>query len=156
MMDFVAHSIPKIWINFLKFNVAASRTENTGSPNQDRHNAESFSSKNSTPNWLASNGMYSMMARRTRQSLSSASSTIAGNSGCDNTSTPMILFTASSFEMIFRRTSGISSLSRRKKRSSKSLIAASFSKSGASPNTTEASEAIVNQANARRVSTKHG
>ncbi len=58
--------------------VAASRMLYTVSPNQDMHRLESCSSKNSLPSCVASRGMYSMIACRTRHDLSSASSTMAG------------------------------------------------------------------------------
>eukprot|EP00123_Amoebidium_parasiticum_P015460 comp22982_c0_seq1/m.36571 comp22982_c0_seq1/g.36571 ORF comp22982_c0_seq1/g.36571 comp22982_c0_seq1/m.36571 type:complete len:305 (+) comp22982_c0_seq1:1001-1915(+) len=83
--------------------------ENTQSLSQVMQRLLSLSSKNSRPSCSASRGTYSMMARRTRHCLSSASSTMAGRSACDSSSIPTTLFTASSFEMIFKRTSGNSS-----------------------------------------------
>lgn len=53
------------------------------------HRAPSLSSKNSTPNWLASKGMYSIIASLTLQCLSSASLTIAGNRDWDKRSIPI-------------------------------------------------------------------
>jgi len=51
--------------------------------------APSLSSIKPTPNWLANKGMYSIMASRTLQYLSSASSTMAGRSDCDSKSIPI-------------------------------------------------------------------
>jgi hypothetical protein len=48
-----------------------------------------LSSKKPTPNWLANKGMYSIMASRTLQCLSSESSTMAGRSDCDSKSIPI-------------------------------------------------------------------
>ena len=74
----LAHSTPNTSVNFFRLMVAASRMLYTVSPNQDMHRLESCSSKNSLPNCVASSGMYSMIACRTRHDLSSASSTMAG------------------------------------------------------------------------------
>lgn len=49
--------------------------------------------KNSAPSWLASRGMCSRIASRTRQCLSSASSSIAGSKLCASSSMPMTWFT---------------------------------------------------------------
>lgn len=89
---FFAQSQPNISTSCLRFVVAASRTENTVSPNQEMHSCNSLSSKNSTPSWEAKNGMYSMMAKRTRHCLSSASSTMAGSKENDSRSTPMTIW----------------------------------------------------------------
>ena len=51
--------------------------------------APSLSSKNPTPNWLANNGIYSIIASLTLQCLSSASSTMAGNKDWESRSIPM-------------------------------------------------------------------
>jgi len=51
--------------------------------------APNLSSKNPTPNWLANKGIYSIIASRTLQCLSSASSTMAGNKDWDNRSIPI-------------------------------------------------------------------
>jgi len=61
----------------------------TLSCNHCMQRAPSLSSKNPTPNWLANKGMYSIIASRTLQCLSSASSTIAGNSDWDSRSIPI-------------------------------------------------------------------
>ena len=128
MMASFAHSTPKTSVSFLRLCVAASRIEKTVSPNQPIQRAASFSSKNLTPNWLANNGMYSIMASLTRHCLSSASWTIAGRSDCERSSMPITNYvrseiihryfenyapwlTSSSFEMMWRRTSGNSSFS---------------------------------------------
>ena len=111
MMAALAQSTPKTSVSFLRFCVAASRIEKTVSPSQLMHRLPSFSSKNCTPSWLASKGMYSMMASRTRHCLSSASCTMAGSSDCESSSMPITWLTSSSLEMMCRRTSGNSSLS---------------------------------------------
>lgn len=64
---------------YLIVNMEARTTKQTLSCNHCMHRAPSLSSKKLTPNWLASNGIYSIIASRTLQCLSSASSTIAGN-----------------------------------------------------------------------------
>src|SRR6267142_870331 len=74
----LAHSTPKTSVSFFRLMVAASRMLYTVSPNQDMHRLESCSSKNSLPSCVASSGIYSMIACRTRHDLSSASSTMAG------------------------------------------------------------------------------
>ena len=61
----------------------------TESPSQDIHKLPSSSSKKGLPNWVARRGMYWIMACRTRQDLSSASSTIAGSKLSDNNSIPI-------------------------------------------------------------------
>ncbi len=61
----------------------------TWSPSHCMQRAPSLSSKKSTPSWLAKRGMYSMIAKRTRQCRSSANSTIAGNNDCDSRSMPI-------------------------------------------------------------------
>lgn len=94
---------------------------------------------------FARSGIYSMMARRTRHCLSSANSTIAGSNDCDKRSIPITvpsvadgepsqsdveqfneggvpLLTASSFEMMFRRTSGNSSFKSVRNRGSRCSI----------------------------------
>ena len=75
----LAHSGPNSWARRCKLMVAASLMEYTESSSHLRHWGPSFSSKKSAPSWLANKGMYSMIARRTRQCLSSASSSIAGS-----------------------------------------------------------------------------
>ena len=89
MMASLAQSTPKTSVSFFRFCVAASRIEKTVSPSQLMHKLLSFSSKNVTPSWLASNGIYSIIANRTRHCLSSASWTIAGSSDCERSSMPM-------------------------------------------------------------------
>lgn len=129
MMALLAHPTPKTSVSFFKFLVAASRIEKTVSPSQLMQSVLSLSSKKSCPSWPASNGMYSMMANRTRHCLSSANCTMAGSSDCDRSSIPMTeensapitdhwpgevdspLLTSSSFEIMWRRTSGNSSFS---------------------------------------------
>ena len=129
MMASLAQATPKTSVSFLRFCVAASRMLKTVSPSQLMHRLLSFSSKKVTPSWLASSGMYSMMARRTRHCLSSANCTMAGSSDCERSSMPMTdddlaqpkggkggsrlapLFTSSSLEIMWRRTSGNSSFS---------------------------------------------
>lgn len=61
----------------------------TLSCNHCMQRAPNLSSKNPTPNWLANKGIYSIIASRTLQCLSSASSTMAGNSDWDNRSIPI-------------------------------------------------------------------
>lgn len=132
MMASLAHSTPNTSVSFFRLCVAASRMEKTVSPSHPMHRLLSFSSKNLTPSWLASRGMYSMMARRTRHCLSSARLTMAGSSETDRGSMPMTFkslayqgfsrfhgmghsfvpwLTSSSFEMMWSLTSGNSSLS---------------------------------------------
>ena len=70
---------PKDFCQLFKICVEASRMEKTVSPSQLMHKLLSFSSKKLTPSWLARRGTYSIIARRTRHCLSSASCTMAGN-----------------------------------------------------------------------------
>src|SRR6266849_5788318 len=88
MADF-DHSTPKTSVNFFRLIVAASRILKTVSPSQDMQRLPSCSSKKGFPSWLASRGMYSMIAWRTRHDLSSASSTIAGSRLSDKSSIPI-------------------------------------------------------------------
>ena len=91
-----------------------------------------------------------MIACRTRQDLSSASSTMAGSRLSDSSSMPITasldlallyedsrldqpVFTISSLLIIFSRTSGKSSLRRCKKRGSRCSIVASLPSKGAKP-----------------------
>ena len=131
----LAHSTPNTSVNFFKLTVAASRMLYTVSPNQDMHRLESCSSKKSLPSCVASSGMYSMIACRTRHDLSSASSTMAGKRLSASSWIPMTeenqiralgfrelntegnkpSLTCSSLLMMFSRTSGNSSFSRCKK-----------------------------------------
>ena len=74
------------WKNSLLFSY---KQKHTWSPSHCMHKAPSFSSKNSTPSWLARSGIYSIIASRTRQCLSSASSTIAGRRDCESKSIPI-------------------------------------------------------------------
>jgi len=136
----LAHSTPKTSVNFLRFAVAASRIEYTQSPNQDIHKLPSFSSKNWTPNWLASNGICSIIAKRTLHCLSSASSTIAGSKDWDNNSIPITLLTKSNLDIIFKRTSGISSFNNCKNNGNKFSIVDSFPNNGANPPILRANE----------------
>lgn len=69
--------------------VQTSQETQTLSCNHCIQRAPSLSSKNPTPNWLANKGIYSIIARRTLQCLSSASSTMAGNKDCDSRSIPI-------------------------------------------------------------------
>lgn len=112
--------------------------------------APSLSSKNPIPNWLANRGTYSIIASRTLQWRSSASSTIAGNKDCDSKSIPITCrkryfghqsnkqaikvakrntrdvqqtwLTWSSLLMMLRRTSGNSSFRRERKIGSRCSI----------------------------------
>jgi len=84
-----AQSTPKTSVNFLRLTVAASRMLYTESPSQDIHKLPNSSSKKGLPNWVARRGMYWIIACRTRQDLSSASSTIAGSRLSDNNSMPI-------------------------------------------------------------------
>lgn len=65
--------------------------------------APSLSSKNPTPNWLANRGMYSMIAKRTLQCLSSASSTIAGSKDWDRRSIPITCKNRQKNETIYEK-----------------------------------------------------
>mmetsp|Transcript_12530 Transcript_12530/g.45057 ORF Transcript_12530/g.45057 Transcript_12530/m.45057 type:complete len:285 (+) Transcript_12530:1518-2372(+) len=73
--------------------------------------------------------------------MSSARSLIAGRSSCESKSTPMTWFTWSSFAMMFRRTSGNSSLRSVRKMGKSCSIVWSFPIVGASPMMTLASAA---------------
>lgn len=86
------HALLGIWywrdLHFTTSVVHADKKQ-TLSCNHCMQRAPSLSSKNPTPNWLANKGMYSMIASRTLQCLSSASSTMAGNNDCDSRSIPI-------------------------------------------------------------------
>eukprot|EP01139_Manchomonas_bermudensis_P007002 Amastigsp_a179038_389.p4 type:complete len:147 gc:universal Amastigsp_a179038_389:1406-966(-) len=113
----------------------------TQSPIHVRQRFPSFSSKMSTPSCCARSGMCSMIARRTRHCESSASSITAGSSDCESRSIPMTSLTASSLEMMFKRTSEKSSLSSWRKIGSKCSIVAAFPRMVDMPMITDASEA---------------
>ena len=72
----------------------------TLSCNHCMQRAPSLSSKNPTPSWLANKGMYSIIASRTLQCLSSASSTIAGNNDWDSRSIPITCSNVYSHDII--------------------------------------------------------
>mmetsp|Transcript_16739 Transcript_16739/g.57137 ORF Transcript_16739/g.57137 Transcript_16739/m.57137 type:complete len:236 (+) Transcript_16739:423-1130(+) len=144
----------------LRFVVAASRMENTGSVSQEMHRssrervgrgAEPEASsggsildlKNSEPSWEASSGTYLMMASLTRQWRSSASSTIDGMRLVHRFLTPITWFTLSSLEMMLSLTSGKSSASSPRNTGKSLSMVASFPMTGAMPMMTEASDDLT-------------
>mmetsp|Transcript_22927 Transcript_22927/g.74696 ORF Transcript_22927/g.74696 Transcript_22927/m.74696 type:complete len:332 (-) Transcript_22927:495-1490(-) len=139
MMCVRVHSTPNSSPSLRRLLEAASRMEYTWSESQPRQRAPSFSSKKFMPSCEARSGMYSMMARRTRQCRSSARSTMAGRSDWERRSTPITWFTWSSFEMMLRRTSGNSSLRRTRKMGRSWSMVAALPRTGARPMMTEAS-----------------
>mmetsp|Transcript_18894 Transcript_18894/g.46381 ORF Transcript_18894/g.46381 Transcript_18894/m.46381 type:complete len:212 (-) Transcript_18894:905-1540(-) len=136
-----AHSTPNTCVSLRRFSIAASRIVYTLSASHVMHIFARRSSKNWTPIWLASSGMCSMIARRTRHCLSSASSIMAGSSDCDSESTPMTLFTLSSLLIMLSRASWCSSLSSERKSGTSCSIVWFLPKTGASPMMTDASAA---------------
>lgn len=150
-MATLAQSTPKTSVSFFRLMVADSRMLKTVSPSQDMHRFPSCSSKKGFPSWVASRGMYSMIACRTRHDLSSASSSMAGRRLSESSSISITSqlnsgqrsaelmrgtippLTVCSLLIMFSRTSGNSSLSKCRKRGRRFSIVASFPRRGARP-----------------------
>mmetsp|Transcript_17096 Transcript_17096/g.49548 ORF Transcript_17096/g.49548 Transcript_17096/m.49548 type:complete len:219 (+) Transcript_17096:698-1354(+) len=115
-----------------------SRMVCTQSPSQETQSLDSSASKSVTPSCSARSGTYSMMARRTRHCLSSASCTTAGSRLCASRSTPITELTACNLEITLRRTSGYSSRSRWSTRGRSWLMVCALPRMGARPITTDA------------------
>lgn len=79
-----------------------------------------------------------MTERRIRHCLSSANSTMAGIKCSESLSKPITFVTWSNLEIMFKRTSGTSSLSNCKKMDNKCWLVPSFPKTGASNSTSDA------------------
>mmetsp|Transcript_5020 Transcript_5020/g.12753 ORF Transcript_5020/g.12753 Transcript_5020/m.12753 type:complete len:205 (+) Transcript_5020:521-1135(+) len=149
-----AHSAPNTSVSFCRFTAAASRMLYTRSLSHAKHSWLScpsfaapapapsvFWNRKAVPICDASSGMYSMMASRTRQWMSSARSLMAGSSSWDSRSTPITWFTWSSLLMMLSRTSGNSSLSSVRKMGSSWSMVCALPRVGARPMMTEASAA---------------
>mmetsp|Transcript_16931 Transcript_16931/g.52933 ORF Transcript_16931/g.52933 Transcript_16931/m.52933 type:complete len:224 (+) Transcript_16931:348-1019(+) len=129
----LVHSRPNASAKSPRMRAAALRISKTRSPSQVRQTLDSSLSKNSWPSCAASTGVNSIICRRTRQFLSSASVITAGSRLCCSGPMPSTLFTPSMLEMTLRRTSGKSSLSSSRKRSCRCLTVSSLPNCGARP-----------------------
>mmetsp|Transcript_24732 Transcript_24732/g.62465 ORF Transcript_24732/g.62465 Transcript_24732/m.62465 type:complete len:212 (-) Transcript_24732:866-1501(-) len=136
-----AHSTPNTSVSLLRLAMAAPLTVDTESASHVMHILASLSSKKAAPSCDARRGICSIMARRTRHCLSSASSMIAGSSDCDRESTPMTWLTLSSLEMMLSLASWCSSLSSDRNSGTSCSIVWFFPSTGASPMMTLASAA---------------